>query len=282
MNIWIVEGNSGCTLLYKAFMELLVDEDLVSGLLTALNQLTQVEFKGKGIESIDMGGLRWVYVEDKETGLLFIAAAAKDEKAEMLRARLNVIKQSFYSQFLKEKQDFSEIWNGNVEMFRPFKDTIDEYYENWLAAENVTTIAEFFDILGAFQQLFFDILAIVQHKLPELKKERILRSISKMFANYRENDYVKQNPELSKITFSRDSGINIITINPNNCDMFVVEKQLINLMRRITGTIKEEIGIQESVKYFVDEGVFDYLLSNITLLKQLNLDRFLLQLFLQE
>ena len=26
MNIWIVEGNSGCTLLYKAFMELLVDE----------------------------------------------------------------------------------------------------------------------------------------------------------------------------------------------------------------------------------------------------------------
>jgi len=280
MNIWIVEANSGCTLLYKAFMELLIDEDLVSGLLTALNQLTQVEFKGKGIESIDMGGLRWVYVEDKDTGLLFIASATKDVQPEMLRARLNVIKQSFYSEFQNDGKKFK--FNGNVEMFKPFKETIDEYYGNWLAAESVTTIAEFFDILGAFQQLFFDILAIVQHKLPELQQERIQRRIEKMFVNYRENDYVKQNAELSKISFSRESGINIITINPSNCDMYVVEKQLINLMKRIVATIKEEIGLIESVKYFVEEGIFDYLMSNITLLKQLNLDRFLLQLFLQE
>ena len=40
-----------------------------------------------------MAGLQWVYVEDKEAGLLFIAVANKAEKAEMLRARLNVIKQ---------------------------------------------------------------------------------------------------------------------------------------------------------------------------------------------
>ena len=280
MNIWIVDASSGCTLLYKAFMELLVDEDLVSGLLTALNQLTQVEFKGKGIESIDMGGLRWVYVEDKDTSLLFIGAATKDVQSEMLRARLNVIKQSFYSQFHNDDNKFK--FNGNVEMYKPFKDTIDEYYGNWLAAENVTTIAEFFDILGAFQQLFFDILAIVQHKLPDLRQERIQRKIEKMFVNYHENDYVKQNEELSKIIFSRESGINIITINPSNCDMFVVEKQLINLMKRIVATIKEEMGLVESVKYFIEEGIFDYLLSNIVLLKQLNLDRFLLQLFLQE
>ena len=107
MNIWIVDSRSGCTLLYKAFMDLLIDEDLVSGLLTALNQLTQVEFRGKGIESIDMGGLRWVYVEDKDKNLLFIAAADKDEKAEMLRARLNVIKQSFYQMFLNDDSEFN-------------------------------------------------------------------------------------------------------------------------------------------------------------------------------
>ena len=280
MNIWIVDSRSGCTLLYKAFMELLIDEDLVSGLLTALNQLTQVEFRGKGIESIDMGGLRWVYVEDKEKNLLFIAAADKDEKAEMLRARLNVIKQSFYQMFLNDVSEFH--FDGAVEVFRPFKDTIDEYYQNWRAAESVTTIAEFFDILGVFQQLFFDVLSIVQNKLPELKKERITRKIEKMFLNFRDNEYVRQNPELSKITFTRESGINIITINPNNCDMFVVEKQIINLMRRLLATIKDEMGLEECVKYFTTEGIFDYVLSNISLLKQLNLDRFLLQLFLQE
>ena len=60
MNIWILDSNSGITLLYKPYMDLPVNEDLVSGLLTALNQLSIVEFRGQGIESIDMGGLRWV------------------------------------------------------------------------------------------------------------------------------------------------------------------------------------------------------------------------------
>jgi len=48
-----------------------------------------------------MAGLRWVYVEDKEAGLSFIAAANKAEKVEMLRAHLNVIKQAFLQEFLR-------------------------------------------------------------------------------------------------------------------------------------------------------------------------------------
>ncbi|HEY0088188.1 MAG TPA: hypothetical protein VGB37_05055, partial [Candidatus Lokiarchaeia archaeon] len=73
MNVWILDSDSGLTLLYKAYMDLSVNEDLVSGLLTALNQLTIVEFKGLGIEALDMGGLKWVYVLDKDLNLLFIA-----------------------------------------------------------------------------------------------------------------------------------------------------------------------------------------------------------------
>ena len=282
MNIWILDSNSGVTLVYKPYMDLPVNEDLVSGLLTALNQLSIVEFKGQGIESIDMGGLRWVYVLDKEVNLLFIAAANKGEKAEMLRARLNVIKQSFFNEYVKDKDHWKKNWVGNIEMFKPFKDTIDEYYQNWLAAESVTTMAEFFDILGVFQQVFFDLLSVIQNQLAELPKERILRKIERIFINYQNDEFIKKNPELSKITFSRDSGINIITINPNNCDMLVVEKQLINLMRRLVNIIKDEIGLEDSLKHFVQEGVYHYILNNITLLNQLNLDKFLLQLFLQE
>lgn len=200
MNIWILDSDSGLTLLYKAYMDLSVNEDLVSGLLTALNQLTIVEFKGQGIESIDMGGLRWVYVLDKDLNLLFIAAANKGEKAEMLRARLNVIRQSFVQEYAKSKEDWVKKWNGNVEIFKPFEKTLDEYYQSWLAAESVTSVAEFVDILGIFQQLFFDLLAIL-NRVDKFSREKIYKIIENMFINYRNNDYVKENPELEKICF---------------------------------------------------------------------------------
>jgi len=64
MNVWILDSESGITLLYKPYMDLALDEDLISGLLAALNQFTTYEFQ-QGIESIEMGGLRWSYLEDK-------------------------------------------------------------------------------------------------------------------------------------------------------------------------------------------------------------------------
>ena len=262
-------------------MDLPVNEDLVSGLLTALNQFTIMEFK-QGIESIDMGGLRWVYLLDKESGLLFIAAGTKEDSAEILRARLNVIQHEFIHTYVKgDKSSWRGEWNGNVEMFYPFKKIIDQYYFDWLAAKNISVLGEFYDILGIFQQLLFDILATLNHVTVD-SRDLIYDKIDLMFENYRNNEYVKQTPELGKITYSRDAGINIITINPNNCDMIVVEKQIINLIRRLVETIKSEIGQYESMKYFIEEGIFSYILSNIILLNKLNLDKFLLQLFLME
>jgi len=278
MNIWILDSDSGVTLLYKSFMDLLVNEDLVSGLLTALNQFTIMEFK-QGLESIDMGGLRWVYIMNKEANLLFVAAGPKDLHAEILRARLNVIKQAFIQEYFSEKE--KKKWNGNVETYLPFKQVIDQFYSDWLAAETISTIAEFYDILGIFQQIFFDVLATIQ-KIPIDSKGRVYNKIEKMFEHYKNNEYVKNNPELSKISFSRDSGINIITINPNNCDMVVVEKQIINLLRRVINEIKNELGQYESLKLFMEENVLIYILNNIDMLHRLNLDKFLLQLFLLE
>ena len=280
MNIWILDSDSGVTLLYKSFMDLLVNEDLVSGLLTALNQFTIMEFK-QGLESIDMGGLRWVYIMDKEANLLFVAAGPKDVNAEILRARLNVIRQAFVQEYFSEKEKIKKKWNGNVETYLPFKKIIDQFYSDWLAAETISTIAEFYDILGIFQQIFFDVLGTVQ-KISMISKVRVYNKIEKMFENYKNNEYVKNNPELSKISFSRDSGINIITINPNNCDMVVVEKQIINLLRRVINEIKNEIGQNESLKLFLEENVLNYILNNIDMLHKLNLDKFLLQLFLLE
>jgi len=280
MNIWILDSDSGVTLLYKSYMDIPINEDLVSGLLTALNQFTIMEFK-QGLESIDMGGLRWVYIMDKESNLLFIAAGPKDVNAEMLRARLNVIKQAFIQDYFAEQQQVKKKWDGNVERYTPFKEVIDQFYTDWLAAENVSSIAEFVDILGIFQQLFFDILGIL-HKIPDQSQKILYDEIERMFDNYKKNEYVKQNPELSKIYFTRETGINIITINPNNCDMIVVEKQIINLLRRVINSIKKEIGHTASLRLFNEENILNYILNNIDMLHKLNLDKFLLQLFLLE
>ncbi|MFX1555026.1 MAG: hypothetical protein ACFFBV_13955, partial [Promethearchaeota archaeon] len=100
------------------------------------------------------------------------------------------------------------------------------------------------------------------------------------FKNYSNLEIVQDNPELSKITFVRNVGFNVISIDPMNSDMYLVEKQIINLIRRIVEILKQEEGYFPSLKYFIKENIFDYLLSNFNLLNDLNLFTFLLQLFL--
>ncbi len=280
MNVWILDSESGITLLYKPYMDLALDEDLISGLLAALNQFTTYEFK-QGIESIEMGGLRWSYLEDNESKLLFIAASEKNISSNMLKARLNVIMQTFIEQYVSgDKEKWASIWKGDTELFSPFKNVIDEYYAQWLTAENITTIAEYFDILGVFQQILNLLTNLIEAHFPAEKKEIIYSQIESMFAHYLSNDYVQNNSELSKFSFSRSTGINIINIDPTKCDMLVVEKQIINLIRRIVDMIKIQEGYYVSLHYFIEENIFEYLISNISLLNELNLFKFLLQLFL--
>ncbi|MFW9973393.1 MAG: hypothetical protein ACFFDF_24630, partial [Candidatus Odinarchaeota archaeon] len=232
MNIWIMESDSGITLVYKPYMDFPVNEDLVSGLLTALNQFTIVEFK-QGIESIEMGGLRWVYIQDKGTNLLFIAADSKEVKAEILRARLDVIRQTFIQQYANEKNVWGSKWAGNVEIYKPFEQVIDEFYTQWKQAEHITTVAEFFDIIGIFQQILNLVINVIEGHLSERKKRVIYNRIEEMFKQYSNLEIVKKNPELSKITFEKNIGFNIIGIDPMSSDMYLVEKQIINLIRRI-------------------------------------------------
>jgi hypothetical protein len=242
MNIWILDSESGITLLYKSYLSLPLDEDLVSGLLAALNQFTVFEFQ-EGIESIDMGGLRWVYLEDKELKLLFVAASEKTVSSSILRARLNIIKQTFTAEYASDKDEWKALWKGNTDHFNPFKKVIEEYYSQWLTAENITTIAEFYDILGVFQQILNLLINLIEAHMIQSKKQRIYLRIENMFENYLSHDYVKLHPELSKFSFDPATGINIINIDPTNCDMLVVEKQIINLIRRIVELIKIEEGL---------------------------------------
>ncbi|GAG58280.1 unnamed protein product [marine sediment metagenome] len=275
MNVWVMDSDSGITMLYFSKLDFPVNEDLVSGLLTAINQFAEIEF-GQSIESLDMAGLRWVYVADKEAKLLFIAAATKDINAEMLRARLNVIKHSFIQAYVKDNENWDNTWTGNNELFLPFKATIEEYYSHWKQAETITTVAEFFDILGVFQQ----ILNLTMNIVSRLENQQIYDRIEQMINSFSDQEQIKIEPELSKISFDRNIGFNIISINPNNCDMLIVEKNIINLIKTIIKIIKVELGHSLSIQYFIEENILDYIMSNFQLLNELNLILFLLRLFL--
>jgi len=274
-----MESDSGITLVYKPYMDFPVNEDLVSGLLTALNQFTIVEFK-EGIDSIEMGGLRWVYIQDKETNLLFIGADSKQVSGDTLRSRLDVIRHTFIQQYANEKNRWGSKWAGNVEIYKPFENVIDEYYTQWKQAERITTVAEFFDMLGIFQQILNLVINVIEGHLSEKKKKKIYKKIEEIFQNYSQLDIVIKNPELSSISFQRKTGINIININPMNCDMLIVEKQIINLTKRMVEILKNEEGYYTSLKLFIEENIFDYLISNFSLLNDLNLFIFLIKLFL--
>ena len=57
-----------------------IDQDLVSGLLSALHNFSEVELKHQGIESIEMAGLTWTYLDSKDIFLLLIAADDKGHR----------------------------------------------------------------------------------------------------------------------------------------------------------------------------------------------------------
>ncbi len=281
MNTWIIQEESGITLVYQSFREIPVDEDLVSGLLAALNQFTVKEFK-QGLESIEMAGLRWVYLKDKVSRLLFIAADTKDVSSSLLKARLNVIKQSFLQEYIKDGKEWRRKWNGNVDIYKEFKKTIMEYYMQWKQAENVETIGEFFDILGIFQQLLNLLMNVIEEHASEEEKSIIYQKLERMYTNFKEQDHIKNDPELKKISFDRLSGFNIIAINPNNSNMILTEKQLIIILNSVIRIIKKVLDPKKCILYFLQEKIFDYIVNNYKILRELNLAEYFLRLFLLE
>jgi hypothetical protein len=279
MNIWILENNSGRTLLFKSFLEFKSDEILISGLLTAFNQFTMSEFNDP-IESIDMGGLRWIYIQDIESNLLFVASDTKDIIAEVIRSRLDAIKQSFLEEYTINKEVFSEKWNGDLDVFQSFINVIENYYSQWTQAENIDSFAGIFDILGVFQQILNIIRRIINNQIQDDKKEKIYKNIEKLFEEFSYQQEIADHPELNKISFSREYGFNLISINPMKCNVVFLKNQIMNLLENVIKIFKEDLGYELSLNYYGKENLFKYILNNIILLKRLNLDVFLFDLLL--
>ncbi|MFX1323737.1 MAG: hypothetical protein ACFE8N_02200 [Promethearchaeota archaeon] len=279
MIIWIVENDSGVKLLYKSFLKTDADEDIVSGFLTAFNQFSMMEFK-QAIDSIEMGGLRWIYIVEPNYNLLFVAAGTKGMKTEILKTRLEVIRNAFIKEFDPVWEKKGHNWDGDINIFLPFLQLIEDYYNQWEQVENLTLVADFFDILGIFQNIFIMLRNIIDKKMYTKSKNEILEEVESIYESYTNEEACKDTPDLNNIKFSKEAWFDIIDINLIKCDKELVLTSLKYLLTQVIKVLRDVKGDSLCLNYFKEEQVFSYIFNNIELLKDLNLDMFLLELFL--
>ncbi|MHA1715690.1 MAG: Rab family GTPase [Promethearchaeota archaeon] len=104
----------------RQYGEKQVDQDLISGFLTALSSFS-VEVKGGAIKSLVMEDIRFIYkMGDHET--LFVFCCDKDDLEEEVEERIEKVKNKFCEMFADKLKD----WNGNLSYFKPFDDVIDD------------------------------------------------------------------------------------------------------------------------------------------------------------
>jgi len=278
MIIWVLDSESGTKLLYRSFLKTDADEDIMSGFLTAFHHFSMVEFK-ESLDSIEMGGLRWVYIEEEKYQLLFVAADTKHTKTEFLKGRLIVIKNAFikkYESIWKKKGN----WDGNINRFRPFVKEIEDYYNQWTEIESLNQVADFFDILGVFQKILIMLRNVIEHKMYSKSKRMVLNKIDLMFETFKAGEDFKNNPELKNISFSKELWFNISDINLMKCDKDLVIDILKSILSQIISILKVVKGNNLCFKYFSEENIYAYIFNNMRLLKDLSLDTFFFEHFL--
>ena len=279
MIIWIMDAESGVKILYKSFLKTDADEDIVSGFLTAFHHFSMVEFK-ESLDSIEMGGLRWVYILEEKYKLLFVAADTKHIKTELLLGRLNVIKNSFIKKFESVWEIRGHSWDGNINVFKPFLNEIEDYYDQWVEVEDLAKVADFFDILGIFQKILIMLRNVIEKKMYSKSKSLVLNKIEQVYNNFTNQKDFKNTPELENISFTKESWFNIMDINLMRSDTELVLKNLKTILSGIISILKEVKGKNLCFKYFSEENIYTYLFNNMNLLKDLKLDTFLLENFL--
>ncbi|MFX1275409.1 MAG: hypothetical protein ACFFBP_16965 [Promethearchaeota archaeon] len=281
MNFWIIDSKKGITLVFYSSMGIFLDENIVSGLISALNQLTMIEFK-QPIQSINMGGFKWIYMVEQEINLLFVMSDSIEVSTDIIKGRLSYLKQLFYKQYIQNKEKWKEKWTGDLEIFKSFKNIIEDYYNQWTNADHVDSLAEFYDAIGIFQELLNMTKNLVENHCFGEQKNEIYELFSDVVNKLINDPEIEREKELHTISFSIDYGFNIFDIDPMNCNLIFVKKKLKELLLDVFSVLKKELGYEPLLLCLNKEKIFQFIYENLNLIKTLNLDHFILKIILVE
>jgi hypothetical protein len=268
--------------------EFRVNEYLVSGLLSAINSFSEVELEGKGIESVDMGESRWVYLKDTRNNLLLVAAGSKLENSGVMRSRLEVIKKMFIEQYHID----GDYWDkGPVEIsqFDRFSIVVQTLYDQWIQAEKVMDVGVVFDLLGIYQQIFIKLIKIVNDHFTGLQYKIVLAGLFEyeqkvkdfiqgchvpdcyhMIENFIPVVQLNQN----KIFFNDVNITDVFGTNPVGLDPQILRPLFAIILKQFRDVISDALGETRWIKLFTQEikpvliGKWDFL-EKMALIKDL-------------
>lgn len=278
-HIWIIDDLSSTAVFYKNYAAMDIDQDLVSGLLSALHNFSEVELKHQGIESIQMSGLSWTYLDSKEYSLLLIGADEKGTDPKTMKFRLEKILDAFIQRFDLTPERWKEIWNGNVTKYADFYETTDEYITQWRQAEKVMSAANSLDLMGVAQQILNLFTNIIKNAFTSKKEKELHFQILKALTRLLKLPDYQKDLEIQKISFDSEFEWNIITLNPVEVDFTLLEHILLRLINEIKTIFLKYFNIPLYYEQMSQE-IFPYLVSSWSLLRKLDIDKKMVSIFL--
>lgn len=151
----IINKESGISLIQKNFTDVGFKQELVPSFISAVWQFAETEVsKGRGIDEIDMGGFKWVYLADQQ--LLFVFIAEPSDRISWLKKQLAHIKDEFYKLYpeLKDnQQNVLQTWMGNREKWVAFENVLEDLVSSWEKAGRVSIKARAMDILEVYEKI---------------------------------------------------------------------------------------------------------------------------------
>lgn len=163
-----------------------------------------------------------------------------------MTSRLQFVKQLFLKLFGRINW---KKWNGDTSIFDNYKNALNDYHNNWKAAENLNLFTDLYDMMGVFQNVLNLLHSIMQKQLEQDMRESIYNDIHLFLEKYKKRLDVLTAEEMGKIEFSKETGFNLFNINPNNCDISVARSMLMDIISEVINIIKSVLGPQAAIKY---------------------------------
>ena len=242
-------------LFYHSFDNVPFRAIIVSGLLAALNNFSEVEIQEQGIQSIEMHDMRWTYLVSSKHNLLLIAADSRGQNSKVMRSQLGIILNLFVIKYhidLKYWEDGA----ANLQFFEKFKFTLQSLRKEWEQVNESRSIGTLLDMLGLFQQILIKYIKIIRTYFKKKAYLHILREINEYTPLFWEWDEYRVNPEAFKILklyipmvdltkgiiiFDTSSGESLVNKETLGLEPTYMKSFFYSIIRHYNETIKEYI-----------------------------------------
>ncbi|NVM53351.1 MAG: hypothetical protein HWN66_06570 [Candidatus Helarchaeota archaeon] len=235
---WILR-TSGQSVYHKNF-GIEIDEHLFSGFLSAMMSFAKSEVGiEKGIESMDMGEIRFVYLS-VPFGLIFVIAGDKRYHVNLYNKYLHDLK-DFFIDLLEDDiwKFFFKNWKrGEIDFFsNRLEKNIDKLTTKW-EIELITEMSNKEHLLKIYEDLINTTVTSYIDVFGRLiKVDEIIDPIQDIIKRI-----TKGNEELAKIEISTRGMINYGDLDPEKMDIDTLSSALENIFWTIIDLAKEQVG----------------------------------------